>query len=761
MKKRIITMLIFAVALLTVKGASIGSWNAYMAFGKITEIAPAGNMVYVLSSNDLFSYNVNDQSIQTYNKMNALSDCDITHIAWCNSAKRLIIIYADYNIDLLDQNGNVTNISDLYSKTMTGDKTVNSITVDGYYAYLSTGFGVIKLNVKNAEITDTYNLDKDVLSSAIYNNSIYAATKSEGIWQAPLTSNLLDKSNWTKNSDNNVERLYNFDGKLVSVVNFDNCYLTNGKWVEFYNTWHDFSAMNDGKLMLGRKNCLIIFNSITDVHSIENQNGRTALTYDATNKCFWSNNPDGGMEAMEVSDDNVITVKTENIKPDGPKYNYFGFMKYYNGSIYTAGGGYSTSAELNREGTVQIYNNDSWTIYEDSLNNKTGVEYVDVNSVDIDPTDATHVFASGRSGLYEFRSGKFVKLHTTDNSPLEAANVEGGKNYVLTMSILFDAEGNLWCLNSQAPNKTSLLEYTKDGKWVDHKKTELIYDDMSLGLMTGMMKDSRGLIWFCNDHWMKPGLFCYQPSTDAMNSYFSFINEDGTTLSISGVHCVAEDKDNNIWVGTTSGPLQLTSSAISSGSTVFNQVKVPRNDGTNYADYLLDGANVVCMAVDGGGRKWFGTNNNGVYLISADNMTQVQHFLTTNSKLLSDNVESITINDKTGEVFFGTDKGLCSYMSDASATNDKMTKDNVWAYPNPVKPDYTGLITVTGLTYDADVKIVTSNGVLVAKGRSNGGTFTWDGCDQDGKKVVSGVYMVETATSDGNEGTVCKIAIVR
>ncbi|MDY6409682.1 MAG: T9SS type A sorting domain-containing protein, partial [Prevotella sp.] len=137
------------------------------------------------------------------------------------------------------------------------------------------------------------------------------------------------------------------------------------------------------------------------------------------------------------------------------------------------------------------------------------------------------------------------------------------------------------------------------------------------------------------------------------------------------------------------------------------------------------------------------------------------HFMPENSKLLSNNIESIAINDETGEVFFGTDRGLCSFMSNATSPSDEMTTDNVYAYPNPVSPDYTGLITVTGLTYDADVKIVTSNGVLVAQGRSNGGSFTWDGCDTKGRKVASGVYMVQTATSTGEKGTVCKIAIVR
>ena len=141
-------------------------------------------------------------------------------------------------------------------------------------------------------------------------------------------------------------------------------------------------------------------------------------------------------------------------------------------------------------------------------------------------------------------------------------------------------------------------------------------------------------------------------------------------------------------------------------------------------------------------------------------MQQLDHFTTSNSGLLSNIVQDIAINDKTGEVFFGTDKGLCSYMGNATATNADMDKDNVYAYPNPVKPDYTGPINIVGLSLDADIKITTSNGILVASGRSNGGMFSWDGCDMKGKRVASGIYMVQTATSDGSKGTVCKIAII-
>jgi hypothetical protein len=261
---------------------------------------------------------------------------------------------------------------------------------------------------------------------------------------------------------------------------------------------------------------------------------------------------------------------------------------------------------------------------------------------------------------------------------------------------------------------------------------------------------------------MKPAYYRYDIDIDKAYAYENFVNQDGSVIqNVYGVKCVTEDLENNLWIGTDQGPFMIEKASILNGEAPLIQVKVPRNDGTNFADYLLSGINITNIAIDGGGRKWFATNGNGVYLISADNMTQLQHFTTENSKLLSNSVMSIAINQTTGEVFFGTDKGLCSYISDATETNTEMTSDNVWAYPNPVEPSYTGPITITGLTLNADIKILSANGAVVNEGRSNGGTYIWDGCDKKGRRVASGVYMVATATNKGEKGTVCKIAIVR
>ena len=631
--KKIIIILLLSIVNCQLSTAQVGTWHNYLAYHDIQQIQAAGDDLFVLASNGLYQYNKNDQSIVTYDKVNGLTDTNITHIAWCPKAKRLVAVYQNSNIDLIETNGNITNISDLYTKVMTGDKTVSSIRIDGVYAYLVCGFGIVKVNVQRAEIAESY------------------------------TPNHPDYPKSLPDEDNSDYEKY------------------------------------------------------------------------------------------------IDLVKT--LKPDGPNYNYFGFMRFLNGKLFTCNGDYNHSSG------IQILKDNQWEFCQnEGISEVTGVSYVGAYCLDIDPLDENHIFTGSRNGLYEFRNGKFVKHYDNSNSPIEPFD-NVSKEYQLTTATKFDQQGNLWIMNSSAP--TTALVKLSNGTFTKLNHSELMKLNTNKSLpnrsnanLCNMIIDGQGRMWFVNNNWVTPALYQYNMENDAIIAYETFVNQDGTALTINeGVRCVTEDLDYNIWVGTSAGPLLFERSEIDNNGNTFTQVKVPRNDGTNYADYLLTGIDISSIAIDGGNRKWFGTNGNGVYLISADNMTQIQHFTTENSKLLSNVVLSIAVNPTSGEVFFGTENGLCSYISDATETNTEMTSDNVWAYPNPVEPGYTGPITITGLTLNADVKILSSNGAIVNEGRSNGGTYVWDGCDKKGRRVASGVYMVATATSKGEKGTVCKIAIIR
>ena len=633
MKKTVIALLL-SIVCCQLSTAQIGTWRNYLAYHDVQQIQAAGDDLFVQASNALYQYNQKDQSIVTYDKVNGLSDTNISHIRWCQKAKRLVVVYQNSNIDLVETNGNVTNISSLYTKPIIGDKTVSSVRIDDVYAYLICGFGIVKVNVQRAEIADTY-------------------TSSHPEYPTTLPDE--DKSDYDKYID---------------------------------------------------------------------------------------------------------LVKT--LKPGGPKHNKFGFMSFANHGLYTCANGFYLP------GTVQVFKNNAWQIYQDEgINTQTGVSFEGALCLDVrQEASGDHLFMGGRNGLYEYQDGIFVKYYDYQNSPIERFDGQTAE-YQLITGLKLTQQNELWILNSQAP--TASLMRLKDGQFTKFNHSDLMklndgaFINKSNGKLSNMMTDSQGYLWFVNNHGRFPAFYRYDMASDELLTFTNFVNQDGTAINIpgdGGVRCVAEDVDGNIWAGTSSGPLLLEKSQIESPDPIYTQVKVPRNDGTNYADYLLAGIDITAIVVDGGGRKWFSTNNNGVYLISADNMTQLQHFTTDNSPLLSNTVQAMAINQETGEVFFGTENGLCSYISDATKTNEEMTKDNVWAYPNPVNPGYTGPITITGLSYNADVKILAANGAIVNEGKSNGGTYVWDGCDKKGRRVASGVYMVATATKNGEKGTVCKIAIV-
>ena len=617
--------------------AQVGTWKHYLAYHEVQDICAADQYLFVLASNGLYQYNLNDQSITTFDRINGLSDTHITHIGWSQQAKRLIAVYENANIDLIDVNGNVTNISSLYSKSTTEDKTVTDLRIDGIYAWLVTSFAILKVNMQKAEITDTY----------------------------------------TKNHPN-------------------------------YPT------------------------SLPE---------KSTADYDKY----------------------IATVST--LDPLGPDYNHFYEAKFVDGKLYTTGGYFlSGMPDPQYPGIIQVYDGNDWTIFEENVSEKTGYRYIDINCLDVMPGNPQYVVAGGRTGIYEFNNGSLVRYHNKDNSPLRGAVDRGnqlGNDYVLISGMKFDSNGHLWVLNNQTEGVT-LLEFDPvENKWTDHHN-EVLTNENGIGkhAFRSMIIDSRGLLWFVNHSWVEPAVFCCDMENDIVLKYDNFVNQDGTRYNVNWITCVCEDKEGNIWVGTDTGAFMIQKEEVGQSSVTFYQVKVPRNDGTDYADYLLNGVSISSIAIDGGNRKWFGSDNAGAFLISADNMQQLHNFNTSNSKLISNNVAYISINPSSGEVFFLSDKGLCSYMSNATEPSETMDDNTVYAYPNPVTPDYDGLITVVGLTYDADVKIIASNGALIAEGRSNGGMFTWDGRDRKGRRVASGIYMVVTATADGNKGTVCKIAVI-
>ena len=237
-------------------------------------------------------------------------------------------------------------------------------------------------------------------------------------------------------------------------------------------------------------------------------------------------------------------------------------------------------------------------------------------------------------------------------------------------------------------------------------------------------------------------------------------DQDGNSYKDISFRSVTEDREGKIWLGTNIGPMIISDPEnIFSSSGRCTRLKIARNDGTGLADYLLDNVPVICIVIDAANRKWIGTSGNGVYLLSADGLETIHHFTSENSPLPSNEILSMTIDSESGKVYFGCQGGLVAYQSDAIEGKEDLSE--VYAYPNPVRPDYQGVITVTGLMDNTLVKITDINNNLIYQSNSLGGQFTWDGLNAKGEKVKSGIYLVYGSAQEGKKGVVTKIMFIR
>lgn len=751
---------------------SMLNWTNYFSYGRVSQVENADRMVFGLANGALFSVDKVSEEITTYAKGNGLNGSSVKHIAYDEQTRQLMIIYEDNLIDLLNRKGETYLMSDLYLKSFTLPFQVNTVLMNEGKAYLGLSFGVMSIDIRKREVENTYYIGANassvnISSLAMVGDTLYAAS-ADTIYYTSTHSNMMDFANWKQiikpQINEKIQQIVGCNHELY-ILQKNKIYIyLNGAWQILDDTKQYIWMQNTNNRLVA---------AVSDVGLMtwhDNQWGIAEgrywpydATFDSSTQAYWVATNGSGIVRC-------LSGNYQRFLPSGPYSNTAFRVQTFGDQLMMSQGGRWASQE-GRSGDAIWLNtsNHTWSVITKSQTKSQ----IDVNVNDllyyaVDPNDPGHFYASSYGkGVIEYQNGKAIKNYSHNNSTLRSAlgpSDPNLANYVRTDGVYLDSARNLWVLNTGG-YAYPLNVMSPDGHWYG---LPLRSNGQAIELNTPsyLIQDNKhpARKWFL-EHRGSTGLILFDDGGTPYHSYDdrtikrrSFIDQNGKAITPNYIYSLAQDHNGDLWVGYDEGLFIIPASYDFFSSEQCQRVIIPREDGTGLADYLLGTEQVQCIAIDGVNRKWIGTSSSGIYLVSEDGLEEISHFTAENSPLLSNEITSIAILDRTGEVFIGTSKGLISYHGDASQGQDNYSE--AYAYPNPVRPNYIGTIAITGLMENSVVNIIDAAGNLVCKTRSNGGTAVWDGKDQRGHRAAAGIYTVLCNTVDGENHHVVKILVL-
>jgi len=776
---RLYVSLLFLSVLNTLNAQQIpiGQWRDELPYTLCNSVSEAPDRIYCSTPYAIFYISKEDNSVVRTTKINGLSDIGISCIKYNKDYNTLVIAYSNANIDLLKDNV-IINISDIKRKTILGNKTIHSIYFIGKYAYLSCGFGIVVLDIDKEEIRDTYLIGQDgsqinVLGLVKDDQDSLFAASDHGLYKASFKNpNLVNFANWHKDLriDTNAEYssityfsnkiVVNKRNRVVPDIIRDTLYTYgSGSWSKWPQSPFDpvmKIESNSKYLLVSYRYYIKVYDpSFKDLVQIGNYYPGTPFPLDAIadkDDIAWIGDTYSGLISFDLKQ---YLINHYNLS--GPLTDKAFSMTCKGNDLYISPGGRDASyVPLYFQPQIYQFDNTNWKNYTGYTNPPLSVCH-DVVIVAVDPYDSKRFFAgTWGKGLLEFYNGETVNRFVESNSTLRHHSASDTSD-IRVGGVSFDRDGNLWVVTSHT---NSCLSLKKGNNWYGF--TIPIIQESNLGTL---LVDRNNQVWVTMYYGnMNPySLFVFTDNgtpdnqnddqAKKLNSTPGNGNLPGTT-----VYCMAEDLNGEIWIGTEKGigVFYSPENVFVPGQNFDAQRILVEQDG--YVQYLLENEVATAIAIDGANRKWIGTDRGGVFLFSEDGTKQIYHFTESNSPLLSNRITSIAINNLSGEVFFGTDKGVISFKS--TATEGGETNGNVYAYPNPVREGYEGVIAIKGLVTNAQVKITDINGQLVFATIAEGGQAIWDGKNFNGNRAKTGVYMVFASDSNGKEKVVTKILII-
>ena len=757
---------------------ALGEWSEHLPYIHAHTLADGINKVFCATDDGLFAYLKEDNSLQRFSKLTGLNDFGVSTIEYSADYHTLIIAYTNSNIDLVNDDGTVLNLSDIKRKNIPGNKSINNIRVEGRYAYLSCGFGIVVVDLQKQEIKDTYYIGVNGANINVHEvvtdaNWFYAAT-DVGIYRAPVNSPNLNNFNvWDTvfavsgyGYFNLIELFSNHiianfvatdaSGNYIS----DNVYSSADgiTWTNnippVSNGDHNCSFRVSNNLFLVTNYYTVKlfdtnFNPVDTIDGSDYQNPQMRDAFKDSQQTIWIADHDQGLIKWDG-------LSVEKIHPDGPVSSLVSDLGIQNDILWVTHSGKDPRwSNSYRPASISKLQDKTWSSFtkKNVVAFDTAV-FFDNMSLAIDPSDAKHVFiGSAGGGLMDFYDTDVRHYYRDYNSTL--LPMVGNPGQVKVQGLSYDKSGNLWMVNSGVSSFVNVL--LSNGNW-----KRFYFSGVGSPFAGEMLIDSYNQIWVQLYGNGGDGLMVFNTNGTPENA-----SDDQSKLLVDkvglgnlpdiGVHAMAEDLDGQIWLGTGKGIAVVYSpgSVFSGGSYDVQQILIKQD---NTYQYLLETESVTAIAVDGANRKWVGTEASGLYLFSPDGQLEVHHFTPDNSPLFSNTITALAIDRATGELFIGTDKGLVSYQSDAIEGNEKC--GSVIVYPNPVRENYTGPIAIKGVVSNSNIKITDVSGTLVYEGKALGGQAIWTGRNFKGERAHTGVYLVFSSDETGTNSCVTKLLLV-
>jgi len=772
--KRLLPILAFSFYLLLSSVATaqtrIGEWTDYNSFNTLSHVYVTSDRVYASTRMAMFYYDKGAYSMTTMTKVKGLSDVGIATFSYDEESNCLVIAYSNSGVDFR-RGGQVYHLPDIRRSTIGGDKQIYNIRFHGGKAYLACGFGIVVVDMSTYEIEDTYTLgeegDYGVVYDVAFTDSLIVAGTDNGFMYAPAESGRLRiYETWTRDTVTplrgmSVRMLGVNRGWLVAAACTDNpdsltsfFQSDNGRWGSWGGGHITSLRCHNGRIVLCRYNRVEVYSEnyqLVDV--LDNQRVSYGVqAYDAdfdTDSTLWVAHLWAGMVKAPYG-----STKASSYYPVGPENNdYVYSLTATRTRLYLCPGGKKPTYEsMGMEGKVMFLKEGAWTNVSKGA---VQTRYKDVLNVAVDPTDDSHVSATAwGTGVLDIQDNTLQTVFGQVNTNnVLTPFTDGDYRSMRVSGLAYDADGNLWVTNSRVDNGLAVRYH--DGTWKAFNTSAMVQGNE----IDKVIWDSvTGYKWFAgraNRIYVHDG-----------ESKMAYVDpNNGSKMETHSVSCLVQDVAGDIWIGTDKG-IKVIYDGYRAFANGGNGEKSPvscsnilySEDGIY--EYLMAYESITCIAVDGANRKWVGTANNGLYLISSNGQEQLEHFTTGNSPLASDKVVALAVHPESGIVFIGTDKGLQSYRWTATGA-DGTPSSKIYAFPNPVRPEYEGPIAIKGFVRDALVHITDAAGHTVFTTQAYGGQAIWDGRNLQGEKVASGPYFVFASDKDGKMRSVTKILIIR